>query len=403
MTENIKKLSIILNDCYSEKSLKSSLTDFFIDNFGVKNFDIILKEDYVSDKIFFPLNKYGKQIGGLEFEKINDELKSFLDIVLPFISLKVQNIILSDKMQIAVDFQNSMKNIAKLIETQYELSYIIPLIGEIIDKFMQGQLIYVYLKDKNEFKLMWPSNCKDEKIFDVLNLKPLKRITVYDCGIFPMINDNNLLGYIVTKSIDEKLSYRDIEYLEELSKQAATTINRAIAYAEILKHAMLDALTGFYNRHQLEVRITQEIATSKRQKTPLCAIMVDIDFFKSINDTYGHAVGDLVLKTVAKVMRSQLREYDIAGRYGGEEFAFILPFTGIAEAELVAERLRKSVERKVIDISKVNSDVAKKEISVTISLGTYELKESEDDLLKNADKALYKAKESGRNKVVIYE
>ena len=133
--------------------------------------------------------------------------------------------------------------------------------------------------------------------------------------------------------------------------------------------------------------------------------MTDIDYFKKVNDTYGHTVGDLVLKTVSKVMRSQLREYDIAGRYGGEEFAILLPFTKLKEAKMVAERLRKSIETKTIDISEVNPEAEQKTINVTISLGIYELKTSDEDsdLLKNADKALYQAKESGRNKVVIYE
>ena len=101
----------------------------------------------------------------------------------------------------------------------------------------------------------------------------------------------------------------DEEYLSQLSGQIATTINRANVYAEILKHATLDALTGFYNRRQLEERIKQEVSNAKRQNAPLCGIMTDIDFFKSVNDTYGHAVGDLVLKTIAKVIRSQLLPY----------------------------------------------------------------------------------------------
>ena len=192
--------------------------------------------------------------------------------------------------------------------------------------------------------------------------------------------------------------------MTQLASQIATTINRANVYAEILKHATLDALTGFYNRRQLEERIKQEVSNAKRQNAPLCGIMTDIDFFKSVNDTYGHAVGDLVLKTIAKVIRGQLREYDIAGRYGGEEFSILLPFTKIEEAKMVAERLRKTIENRVIDISKVNPDSEKKEISVTLSLGIYEMKsdDNDEDLLKKADKALYEAKNTGRNKVVIH-
>ena len=252
---------------------------------------------------------------------------------------------------------------------------------------------------------MCENTCKETKIFDIINAEPLKRVTIEGFGIFPLVSENKVLGYIVTKNIDSKLTLKEIEYLEELSNQAATTINRANVYAEILKHATLDALTGFYNRRQLEERIKQEFSSSQRQKTPLCGIMTDIDHFKNVNDTYGHAVGDLVLKTVSKVIRSQLREYDVAGRYGGEEFALLLPFTKLNEAKMVAERLRDSIEKTKIDISEVNSESSDKEISVTISLGIYELKETdnEEDLLKNADKALYQAKGTGRNRVIIYE
>ena len=383
----------------------TSLEKFFDENFKSGKCSIILKDDFTSDKPYFPLYKYNKIIGYIEFDKTNKKLENFLDTALYLISLKVQNIVLSDRMQKSIDFQNAMKNIAKIIETQYELHYIIPLLGEMIDKFIQNHLIYIFIKDKHEYKLMWPGACNDTKIMDIINAEPRKRVTTDELGVFPLINENQILGYVITKKIDNKLTLREIEYLEDLSKQAATTINRANAYAEILKHATLDALTGFYNRRQLEERTKQEIESSRRQKTPLCAIMTDVDYFKKVNDTYGHTVGDLVLKTVSKIMRSQLREYDIAGRYGGEEFVILLPFTKIEEAKMVAERLRKSIENKFIDISKINPDAQEKEIHVTISLGVYQLKDGdkEQDLISNADKALYKAKETGRNKVVINE
>ena len=405
MLERIKKLSELLNESYNENSLVTSLREFFAENFKVNLIDMVLKETYHSKNKLFPLYKFNKIIGYLEFDKSGSELETFLEIALYQISLKIQNIILNDKMQRAIDFQNSMKNIAKIIETQYELRFIIPLLGEMIDKFIQNHLIYIFIKHENQFKLMWPSACKDEKILDIINAQPLKRVTREDMGVFPLVCENMLLGYIVTKSMDEKLTLKEMEYLDELSKQSATTINRANTYAALLKDATLDALTGFYNRKQLEERVKQEVASSRRQKTPLCAIMTDIDFFKHVNDTYGHAAGDLVLKTVSKVMRSQLREYDIAGRYGGEEFVVLLPFTKTEEAKMVAERLRQSIQGKVIDISKVNPDAQDKNINVTISLGVYELSPGckEDDLLKNADKALYKAKESGRNRTVVYE
>ena len=221
--------------------------------------------------------------------------------------------------------------------------------------------------------------------------------------MFPLVNENTLLGCIAAKSMGTEFNETDINYLEQLAKQSSSTINRAIVYAEILKHATMDALTGFYNRHQLEERIKQETSKAKRQNTPLCVIMTDIDFFKRVNDTYGHAAGDLVLQTVSKTIRSKLREYDIAGRYGGEEFALLLPNTRTEEAIMVAERLRKAVENKKVDFSKINSEKTNATINVTISSGIYEFKKSDtsDDLLKKADKALYEAKESGRNRIVV--
>ena len=274
-----------------------------------------------------------------------------------------------------------------------------------IDKFVSDHLIYIFLKNR----LIWPKACNDDKIFELIKclnnkseyiLTPDKKI-----GVFPLISEGKLLGSIVTKSTDNVLSEKEINYLEQLTNQAATTISRANVYAEILKHATLDALTGFNNRRQLEERIKQEVSSAKRQKRNLCAIMTDIDFFKNVNDTYGHAAGDLVLKTVSKVIKLQLRDYDIAGRYGGEEFSIILPYTKLTEAKMVAERLRRAVECAKIDISKVNSDVQEKIIGVTISLGIaeYEVGDDEKTILQKADKALYKAKESGRNRSEVYE
>lgn len=358
-----------------------------------------------SNCLYYALYQQNKLIGLLEFsQKISDELMQFLNIASFQISLKIQNVILTEKMQKNIDFHDSMKNIAKIIETQYETNYIIPIIGEMIDKFVSDHLIYIFINNH----LIWPSACNDEKIFELIKclnnkseyiLTPDKKI-----GLFPLISENKLLGCIVTKSTDNVLSEKEINYLEQLTNQAATTINRANVYAEILKHATLDALTSLYNRRQLEERIKQEVSGAKRHDRPLCAIMTDIDFFKSVNDTYGHAAGDLVLKTVSRIIKLQLRDYDIAGRYGGEEFAILLPFTKLEEAKMVAERLRKAVENKKIDISKINTESSEKNISVTISLGVaeYSKENSEETLLQNADKALYKAKESGRNRVEIY-
>ncbi len=416
LEEIFQTVNIYIYDFTSECLRDFSKSWMSIDEFGDKNnakklyktFELLKGKKYIleNNKLFYALYQGQKLIGMLDFAKIpeNDGLE-FLNVASYLISLKIQNVILSEKMQKNIDFHDAMKNIAKIIETQYENSYIIPIIGEMIDKFVCGHLIYIFINNK----LVWPSACKDEKIFELLKclhnkseyvLTPDKKI-----GLFPLISENKLLGCIVTKSTDNILSEKEISYLEQLTNQAATTINRANVYAEILKHATLDALTGFYNRRQLEERIKQEVSGAKRQKRNLCVIMTDIDYFKNVNDTYGHAAGDLALKHVSAVIKHQLRDYDIAGRYGGEEFAIILPFTKLEEAEMVAQRLRKAVENTKIDISKINADANEKIISVTISLGISEYTngDNEKKVLQKADKALYKAKENGRNRAEVYE
>lgn len=431
MIDNLKQIYTFLNDAVNAGDIVNILEEVFpleaiyiydVTTDSLRDFSkswMFIKSPELSDifeklnnrnyivcqnKSYFALYNCNKPIGMLEFsEKLHTKLMEFLELSSFCISLKIQNIILSERMQKNIDFHDAMKNIAKIIETQYEINYIIPIIGEMIDKFVSDHLVYIFINNE----LVWPSACNDEKIFELIKclnnkseyiLTPDKKI-----GLFPLISENKLLGCIVTKSTDNVLSEKEIEYLEQLSKQAATTINRANVYAEILKHATLDALTGFYNRRQLEERVKQEVSSAKRQNRNLCAIMLDVDFFKQVNDTYGHATGDLVLKTISRVIKEQLRDYDVAGRYGGEEFVILLPYTKLEEAKMVAERLRKSVENTTIDISKVNTDA--KNISVTISLGVYQYRTNdyEKTLIRNADKALYIAKETGRNKVAAIE
>ena len=352
-----------------------------------------------------PMHKDGSDFGvmELEFEEnttINTEFLFLIKILASQVSLKLQNIVLNEQSKINVEFHDSMKNIAKIIETQYELNYIVPLIGEMLDRFISDHLIYVFLKQDGEFKLVWPKACKDERIYEAL--KQLTPETGYiltnndKIGAFPLVSDGELSGCIVARSTLDKLSKRDISYLEQLTRQSAITINRANTYSKVLQYATLDALTNLNNRRQFEIRLKQEIATTKRQKTPLCAMMIDIDFFKKVNDTYGHASGDEVLRTAASVIKAQLRESDIPARYGGEEFAVLLPYTHIEEAVIVGERLRKAVEETQIFIDKKN-------INVTISMGLAEFGQEEngEELFKRADSALYEAKESGRNRVCI--
>ena len=360
------------------------------------------------DSLFMPIVKNGMVFGIIELEFNENTLvdMSFLFLMKIFgaqISLKLQNIVLNEQSQVNVEFHDSMKNIAKLIETQYEINYIVPLIGEMLDRFISDHLIYVFLKQGEEFKLVWPKSCNDERVFDTLKSldKDYGYVLTNDdkIGAFPLFTEDEITGCIVARSMIEKLSKRDIDYLEQLTRQAAATINRANTYSTILQYATLDALTNLNNRRQFETRLSQEIAIAKRQNNPLCAMMIDIDFFKGVNDTHGHAAGDEVLRTVAGIIKEHLRESDIPSRYGGEEFAVLLPFTKLDEAKIVGERLRKAVEVASIPINQDNENA--KNIIVTISMGLAEFNSTEtgETLFERADQALYDAKKNGRNQV----
>ncbi len=162
--------------------------------------------------------------------------------------------------------------------------------------------------------------------------------------------------------------------------------------------SIIDELTHVLNRRGLMEILEREIARSKRFKLPLSVVMVDIDDFKKVNDTYGHPVGDKVLQTVAQILKNSLRITDVVARYGGEEFLVVLPNTGLEDAKVVAEKLRRSVEKKTY---KYKDDTFR----ITISLGVTQLRESDtlELLLKRADDALYISKKEGKNRVTVIE
>jgi len=158
-----------------------------------------------------------------------------------------------------------------------------------------------------------------------------------------------------------------------------------------------DSLTNLYNRRILSKKLTKEIEKARRYNHPLSLFLFDIDYFKNINDTYGHDVGDTVLKTLGQLIKDSIREIDDAFRYGGEEFVIILADTPLSKAEELAQRLRKKIEK--MPIASVKGDA----ISITVSIGVSSFTkdiESPDDLLKIADTRMYLAKHSGRNCVV---
>lgn len=359
----------------------------------------ILQSDKVAGMVKFNFTKFSKAF-------LRREIMVAIKVAVAMISQTVSNFLLNEKMATNINFYQSMKNIAKVIETQYETSYIIPVIGEILDRFAPEHLIYIFEFDGDENKILWPSNYISGRLDKLLNQIREKRKVIlsedYHTIAFPVVTEDGLFGAIVADSTYCEMSDKLRGYLEQLVYQSAITLDKANTYAEILKHATTDALTNLYNRGQFDKRIGQEIATAKRNKTHLCSMMVDVDFFKRVNDTYGHAVGDAVLKHLSKIIIEQIRENDTACRYGGEEFVVILPFTSLPEAEIVAQRLRCAVEATPFDISDFNiKGVPSLDLTISIGLGEYNYSENVEQFLERVDKALYEAKRDGRNCVKL--
>lgn len=169
---------------------------------------------------------------------------------------------------------------------------------------------------------------------------------------------------------------------------------------EMSRMATIDGLTGLLSRHHFMVLAERELGRARRYATELSVLMIDVDHFKSVNDTHGHQIGDKVLERLGEIFRSALREIDCVGRIGGEEFAVILPQTPILKAFEVAERTRRIVEHGEIPMPHGLP------LKVSISIGVCSLHDPEtnlDTLLGRADQALYHAKHTGRNQVCVYE
>lgn len=179
---------------------------------------------------------------------------------------------------------------------------------------------------------------------------------------------------------------------------------RDIMQIDILKKENItDPLTGIFNRRYLDSYLNDETNKAQSFTLPLSVCLIDIDHFKSINDNYGHQVGDLVLKNIAKDIKKSLRDSDVVTRYGGEEFVVVLPGTQVSTSYKLAERLRKNIEKTQVTIPG-KSGREDFTVKITISIGVTELSVECKDylcLIKNADTALYKAKNNGRNQVFI--
>ncbi|MFH1441362.1 MAG: GGDEF domain-containing protein [Candidatus Omnitrophota bacterium] len=249
----------------------------------------------------------------------------------------------------------------------------------------------------------------EKKVFESFINHIKKHVNLKDCRFFSSGEDLNnykdytLLSLEIDKELFGYLAYSGIEEGQEeifniLAQQFILGIKRVVLYHRVEELTIIDSLTGVLNRRYWLERFTQEIARSNKFKLNFSFLMIDIDYFKNVNDQYGHLVGDGVIKEVAKRIKDNTRQIDLIARYGGEEFAVILIETDKIKAQAAAERIRQSVEEKEI---KVYDEVLKISISIGISLFPAD-GDKKDVLVEKADSALYRVKQSGRNRVCVF-
>ncbi len=221
-------------------------------------------------------------------------------------------------------------------------------------------------------------------------------------ALMPLLRQQKLVGSLNFGSTDSKrfTQQHATDFLHHLATIASFCLENAVNRARLVRSGITDVLTGMHNRRYLQDRLRGELASAHRSQTPLACLILDADRFKRINDEYGHLAGDSVLREIARRVDTQIRANDVGARFGGEEFAVLLPGTSAEVAAKLGERIRETISRTPIELS----DEQQVRVSVSVGVASVipapdvaNLERVGDDLLAAADAALYKAKHDGRN------
>ena len=226
------------------------------------------------------------------------------------------------------------------------------------------------------------------------------RATLKSHLTLPLAVEGEMIGCISVNS-DQPNAFdaQHLQFFSVIGCQMAATLEHLRRFTSVKSMATYDVLTGLYNRRYFEERLKFETERCFSYRIPLSLVMVDIDHFKKVNDTFGHPEGDMILREVASLLTKSVRKKDTVVRYGGEEFILILPEADIEASSIIAERIRLLVESTLFDVGKA-------QLNITVSLGisSFPIHQagSGSDLIKMADQALYDAKRKGRNRVCIF-
>jgi len=301
----------------------------------------------------------------------------------------------------------TVQDITERYKTSKELEFQSKLLNSVTDSIfvhdLEGNLIYV-----NEAAYATRGYTRDE----LLQMR-LQELSYSDTKSADNLFEENMINAkgqlsrnekavieVAHKTKDGKVIPIEItcRLIHDNGKNYIISIARDISMIKVMnenlkKMATTDNLTGIYNRHKFEEIFKTEIERVLRYESPLSMIMVDIDHFKRVNDTFGHDVGDYVLKSVVDTVKRNIRQIDIFVRWGGEEFIILCPQTDSLSAKTLADKLRNAIEKTTLE--KVGN------ITCSFGVTSYVKKESENSFIKRLDCALYRAKDEGRNRVVV--
>jgi diguanylate cyclase (GGDEF)-like protein/putative nucleotidyltransferase with HDIG domain len=267
----------------------------------------------------------------------------------------------------------------------------------LMDKDRDLLLLEIFTDNFKAADDIFVSDVPREKKLEPFQEDVLSAYRIYSLFYLPITYEGKLHGLLGGHKCESEhvWSIDNQNFLRQVADQVSSSVTTARLYRRVERQATTDGLTTLFNHRTGQERLAEQLKISERYGRSLSAIMLDVDHFKSVNDTYGHPVGDTVLKAVAHVIKRDCRDVDIPIRYGGEEFLIVLPEVNSEGARVVAERLRKSLNRELIEHEEI-------QLTVSASLGVAcypDDAENQHQLLELVDKALYMSKRMGRNQV----
>lgn len=295
---------------------------------------------------------------------------------------------------------------------------ILAVLDDDLKKFISTDIIAVNLSLLNEkfnekekvnyfYTVIFPDKIAENEKKIISNLIKEYQLEQYNgIVILPMFSEGKtrVVGIIGIKGESKKEIFNRVKMLKSIVEIFLTHVNleleNSLLQEKLNLASITDPVTEVYNRRFFNLRLKEEFARAKREEYPVSIMISDLDNFKKYVDSYGHPLGDIILKEFATILKTSLRETDIICRFGGDEFAYILPFTSTSDAIIVAERIRKNVQNY-----RFLKDIVNENVTLTLSIGIACFPEhgtKEEEILAKADNALYMAKNSGKNRICIF-